>query len=87
MESRLARAIATFPAPKAHSTTERMEHLSILKRWYYRSNRIGEVFFSDDKREWPFRRIVRGIGRVYRGEHPQDPVPFSATPNPSPPSL
>jgi excinuclease ABC subunit C len=86
MESRVADAIATFSTPKLHSATERMEHLSILRRWFYRSNRIGEIFFADDKGEWPFRRIVRGIGRVYRGENPQEPAPFSATQDPMPPS-
>jgi hypothetical protein len=45
-----------------------MEHLAILKRWYYRSNRIGEIFFADDKDTLPMRRIVRGISRVFRGE-------------------
>jgi hypothetical protein len=45
-----------------------MEHLAILKRWYYRSSRIGELFFADDKGALPLRRIVRGIARVYRGE-------------------
>jgi len=86
MESRVAEVIATFPIAEAHSTTKRMEHLSILKRWYYRSNRIGEIFFPDDKGEWPFRRIVRGISRVYRGENPQEPASFSATQNPAPTS-
>jgi len=86
MESRVAEAIAAFPAPAHHSTAERMEHLSILKRWYYRSNRIGEVFLADNNGEWPFRRIVRGIGRVYRGEHSQEPAPLSATEGPVAPS-
>jgi hypothetical protein len=79
MESRVAEAIATFPGVQARSTIERTEHLSILKRWYYRSNRVGEVFFADAKGEWPFRRIVRGIGRVHRRENSQEPAPFSAT--------
>jgi hypothetical protein len=47
-----------------------MEHLAILKRWYYRGTRIGEIFLADRKGELPFRRIVRGISRVYRGEKP-----------------
>ena len=47
-----------------------------LKRWYYRSNRIGEIFFADDKDTLPMRKIVRGISRVYRGEKLQ-PEPES----------
>jgi hypothetical protein len=48
-----------------------MEHLAILKRWYYRGSRVGEIFFADANHQLPMRRIVRGIGRVYRGEAPE----------------
>jgi len=48
-----------------------MEHLALLKRWYYRSTRIGEIFFADAKGELPMRRVVRGISRVFRGEKPE----------------
>jgi hypothetical protein len=48
-----------------------MEHLAILKRWYYRGSRAGEIFFAGANGEFPMRRIVRGIGRVYKGEAPE----------------
>ncbi len=48
-----------------------MEHLALLKRWYYRGSRAGEIFFADAKGELPMRRIVRGISRVFRGEKPE----------------
>ena len=86
MESRLEEALAAIPAPRAGSRTERMEHLAILKRWYYRSQRSGEIFFSDEKGAWPLRRMVRGIGRVHRGERDQEPSSFSATPGALPSS-
>ena len=54
-----------------------MEHLAILKRWYYRSSRLGEIFLADEKGTVPLRRIVRGISRVYRGEKPENAVPMS----------
>ena len=79
MESRLRTFIETFPSPNAGSATEHNEHLAILKRWYYRSRRIGEIFFADEKGMWPLRRIVRGIARVYRGENEQELASFSAT--------
>jgi excinuclease UvrABC nuclease subunit len=85
MESRLQESIHSFPAQEIKSSLERMEHLSLLKRWYYRSNRIGEIFFTDEKGLWPLRRIVRGIGRVYKGEKPQEPT-FPATQPDAPPS-
>jgi hypothetical protein len=53
-----------------------MEHLALLKRWFYRSNRTGEIFFADVKSGLPLRRLVRGIARVYRGEKPESlPAP------------
>jgi len=71
MEARLQAALAAFPAAKPASAIERMEHLAILKRWCYRGTRTGEIFFADAKEELPMRRLVRGIGRVYKGEAPE----------------
>lgn len=71
MESRVQGALAALPPAVVRSTAERMEHLAILKRWYFRGTRIGEVFLANQKGELPFRRIVRGISRVYRGEKPE----------------
>ena len=71
MEARIQAARAAFPAARPASAIERMEHLAILKRWCYRGTRAGEIFFADAKGELPMRRLVRGIGRVYRGEAPE----------------
>ncbi len=74
MESRVQQALDSFASVKAHSALETMEHLALLKRWYYRSHRIGELFLVDEKGGFPMRRIVRGIGRILRGDGPeQDP--------------
>ena len=71
MESRVHEALAAVPPPPAGSTLEIMEHLALLKRWYYRGTRVGEIFFADAERDLPMRRIVRGISRVVRGEKPE----------------
>jgi excinuclease ABC subunit C len=71
MESRVQETLQTFPPAQPKSTLETMEHLALLKRWYYRGTRTGEIFFADAKGELPMRRIVRGISRVYRGEKPE----------------
>jgi excinuclease ABC subunit C len=71
MESRVLAVLDSFPAAKARSALETMEHLALLKRWYYRGRRVGEIFLADDKGTYPMRRIVRGIGRVFRGEGPE----------------
>ncbi len=68
MESRIQEALASFPTATSHTTLETMEHLVLLKRWYYRGSRAGEIFFADDKGDLPLRRMVRGIARAYRGE-------------------
>lgn len=77
MESRVQEAIEAIAPTFRKSALELMEHVAILKRWYYRSNRAGEIFFADDKNVLPLRRIVRGIGRVYKGEKAEgvDAVP------------
>ena len=69
MESRVLDCLAAAPAV-ACSRQETMEHLAILKRWYYRSSKLGEIFFAEENGELPMRRIVRGISRVFRGEKP-----------------
>jgi excinuclease ABC subunit C len=71
MESRVQAVLDAFPPAKTRPTLETMEHLALLKRWYYRGSRVGEIFLADDKGIFPMRRIVRGIGRVLRGEGPE----------------
>jgi len=71
MESRVQAVLDSFPPAKTRPALETMEHLALLKRWYYRGRRIGEIFLADDKDIFPMRRIVRGIGRVLRSEGPE----------------
>jgi excinuclease ABC subunit C len=68
MEARFMEALAAVLPLDPSSAQETMEQLAYIKRWYYRSNKTGEVFFTDEKRELPMRRIVRGLSRVFRGE-------------------
>ena len=79
MEARLLMSLESFAAAEPGSAIERLEHLAILKRWFYRGTRVGEIFFADDKGELPMRRIVRGIGRVYKGEAPEVAMPAAST--------
>jgi excinuclease ABC subunit C len=71
MESRVQVALAAIPISELKTAIEVMEHLALLKRWYYRGSRVGEIFVADDHGALPLRRIVRGISRVYRGEKPE----------------
>lgn len=69
MESRITEALAVVEAPKLRSALEWMEHLALLKRWYYRTIKVGELFLAENG-ELPMRRVVRGVSRVFRGEKP-----------------
>jgi len=68
MESRLSVAISEIPANEPASAAELTEHIALLKRWFFRSSRMGELFLTDEKGELPMRRLVRGVSRVFRGE-------------------
>lgn len=68
MESRVEAALESTPRGNSGGALETMEHLALLKRWYYRTSRTGEIFFCDPKGALPMRRVVRGIARVYHGE-------------------
>jgi excinuclease ABC subunit C len=67
MESRITESLAVVEAPKLRSALEWMEHLALLKRWYYRTIKVGELFLAENG-ELPMRRVVRGVSRVFRGE-------------------
>lgn len=79
MEARVAHALEQNPAQPLGSALRLMEHLAILKRWYFRSTRIGEIFFADSKGELPWRRIVRAVGRVYKGEQAEPEMPAAGS--------
>ena len=50
------------------------DHLSLLRRWYYRpeKQRTGEVFLPNPDDSWPIRRILNGAARIALG--PPSPV-------------
>jgi len=79
MESRIQETLPAVEPPARTSAIEIMENLAILKRWFYRSVKVGEIFFADERGELPLRRLVRGISRVFRGEKAEaDPMTSAA---------
>ena len=70
MEARITDALAATEPHKLRGALEWMEHLALLKRWYYRTSKVGELFLADNSGELPMRRVVRGVSRVFRGEKP-----------------
>jgi hypothetical protein len=78
-ESRAAAAIASLEARISEPTdlATLSDHLSLLRRWYYRpeKQRAGEVYFPRaegsfprEDSTWPLRRILRGAARLALGE-------------------
>jgi hypothetical protein len=69
------------------------DHLSLLRRWYYRpeKQRIGEVFFpkaegsfpredATDQPSWPIRRILNAAARISLGDPKPTPESHSDPP-------
>ncbi len=77
MEARITETLAAATLASSTSAAELMEHLALLKHWFYRSSRQGEIFLADERGELPLRRVVRGLSRVFRGEKTAD---FTAEP-------
>jgi excinuclease ABC subunit C len=82
-ELRAATLIATLEQRASTPTdlSTLSDHLSLLRRWYYRpeKQRAGEIFFPNpeggNKGAWPIRRILNGAARMSLG----DPKPIADT--------
>lgn len=68
LEARLRAALEKLASAGSRSSQQFMEQLAILKRWYYRSHKTGEIIFSKGEDEFPMRKLANAIGRVYRGK-------------------
>ncbi len=72
-----ARAVLEALTARTRTTPDIAEfgdHLSLLRRWYYRpeTQRTGEVFLPNPEGAWPIRRVLNGAARVVLG--PPTPV-------------
>jgi excinuclease UvrABC nuclease subunit len=67
-EARLREFLQKLAPAGARSAQQFMEELAILKRWYYRSHKVGEIAFAKETGELPMRKLVNAVGRIYRGE-------------------
>ena len=54
--------------PAARSATQFMEELAILKRWYYRSHKVGEIIVAGNDGVLSARKIANAAQRLYKGE-------------------
>jgi len=67
-EARLQEPLARLAGHAQRAAQQLTEELAILKRWYFRTHRTGEIFVANSKGELPMRRIVLGIGRIIAGK-------------------
>lgn len=67
-EARVLAALAKLDSAGARSSQQFMEELAILKRWYYRSHKVGEIIFAKGDAKFPIRKLANSAGRVFRGE-------------------
>jgi excinuclease ABC subunit C len=78
-EARAAHVIASLEerAGKPSDLALLSDHLSLLRRWYYRpeKQRNGEIFLANEDGTWPIRKILRGAARMALG----DPKPMADT--------
>jgi excinuclease UvrABC nuclease subunit len=76
---RLQEAIDQLAAGEAVSSAECMEHISILKRWYYRSHKAGEIIFRNADGSWPLRKLANAITRASGVKTATDATDATAT--------
>jgi excinuclease ABC subunit C len=75
LDSRIRTALESLMTSGSPSAQRFSHELAMLKRWYYRTHKAGEIFFANDRGELPLRRIARGATRVYRGEKESPALP------------
>jgi len=68
LDSRLRSALQEFPECRARSAAQFSEELAMLKRWYYRTHKTGEIVFANARHDVPVRKIANAATRVHRGE-------------------
>ncbi len=68
LEQRVRAALQAFVPSGARSASQFSEELAILKRWYYRTYKVGEIVLAKPDGEFSTRKIANAAGRVLRGE-------------------
>lgn len=64
LEQRLRSALDLLLPPKVTSTTQMTEELAMLKRWYYRTHKTGEIIFAKSDGELPMRKLLNAVNRI-----------------------
>jgi excinuclease UvrABC nuclease subunit len=70
MESRVRGALESLVSSGSRQAQRFSEELAILKRWYYRSHKAGEIVLANANGELSIRKVANAMGRVVKGEKP-----------------
>jgi excinuclease ABC subunit C len=68
IEKRVQSELDTMIRNDIASAQHFSEELAILKRWYYRSHKVGEIVVAKADGDLSIRKVVNAVGRVLRGE-------------------
>ncbi len=74
-DQRLRECFARLIPAGAHSAAQFMEELAMLKRWYYRTHKTGEIVLAKQDGELSIRRIANAVNRVCKYEKISDQLP------------
>jgi excinuclease UvrABC nuclease subunit len=68
LEHRVREVLREFEPAGARSALQFTEELAILKRWYYRSHKTGEIVVANAEGELSARKIANAVMRIHRRE-------------------
>lgn len=74
VDARLREVLEELSEGDARSAQQFMEELAILKRWYYRSHKVGEILLANETGEISIRRVANAIGRISRVDKEATPL-------------
>ena len=64
LEDRVRESLDQFVPQSARSALQFTEELAILKRWYYRTHKTGEIVLANEQGELSARKIANAIKRI-----------------------
>ena len=85
LDARLREMASAVPDTLSPST-ERMEQLAILSRWFYSTWRDGELLLVDDWAKIPYRKLVNAVSRVAKGPAAKPATPANPETTAGPPT-
>jgi excinuclease UvrABC nuclease subunit len=70
LDKRVHDAIESLVPPGARTATHTSEELALVKRWYHRTHKTGEIVIARRDGKLSLRKVVNACERVLRGQKP-----------------